>query len=105
MLRSPVLGAKRMIKFIGRPLIGLICCERITTLAVALTCIITVSCSQGYASDAQSKASLADSLMRADKGTELHIFYVHGMGIDPPKSKTGTQDFEVSQEFRKSFCY
>jgi len=105
MLRSPVLGAKRMIKFIGRPLTTLSRSKRITMLAVALTWIITVSCSQCDAADAQSKASLADSLKRADEGTELHIFYVHGMGIDPPKSKTGTQDFEVSQEFRKSFCY
>jgi hypothetical protein len=73
------------------------------SLAIALICIMVVPSIQSFAADSQSKASLADSLRRAEKGTQLHIFYVHGMGIDPPKA--GTQDFQVSQEFRKSFCH
>lgn len=53
----------------------------------------------------QAGASLADSLKRANRGeTELHIFYVHGMGIDTSKRNAGTQTFEVSQPFRKNLC-
>lgn len=58
------------------------------------------------ATSAQSKASLKDSLNRADTGqTELHIFYVHGIGINPPKHSPGPQVFETSLQFRKSFCH
>jgi hypothetical protein len=57
------------------------------------------------ASDSQSTASLAQTIKRADTGqTELHIFYVHGIGINPPKHNKGTQRFETSEEFRTSFC-
>lgn len=49
----------------------------------------------------RKRRPLSDSLKRADTGeTQLHILYVHGMGIDTPKHKDGTQDFEVSQEFK-----
>jgi hypothetical protein len=53
---------------------------------------------------AQATASLAGSLKRAKTGEKLHIFYVHGMGINTSKHDAGTQNFEVSQSFRKSFC-
>jgi len=53
----------------------------------------------------QATASLADSLKHAATGEiQLHIFYVHGMGIDTSAPNTGTQNFEVSQPFRKSLC-
>jgi len=54
---------------------------------------------------AQTTASLADSLHRAETGqTQLHILYVHGIGINTSKRNAGTQNFEVSASFRKSFC-
>lgn len=60
---------------------------------------------QSVAVTAQAKATLKDSIRRADAGqTELHIFYVHGIGINPPKHSPGPQVFETSLEFRTSFC-
>jgi hypothetical protein len=45
-------------------------------------------------------------LRRASEGkTQLHIIYVHGMGIETPRHSNGKQDFEVSQEFRTNFCH
>lgn len=69
-----------MIALVEWPLIIPIRFKRATSLVLVLTCIIAMSCTQNYAADIQSKVSLADSLMRADKGTELHIFNVYGMG-------------------------
>jgi hypothetical protein len=56
-------------------------------------------------SRAQEGPSLTAPLNRAYEGkTQLHILYVHGMGIETPKHSHGKQDFEVSQEFRTNFC-
>jgi hypothetical protein len=80
---------------------------RQTTLLVALfLCAVEVSWGQlATAPQAQAPSSLADSLKRSDrKETQLHIFYVHGMGIDTNQPNAGTQNFEVSEPFRKSFC-
>jgi hypothetical protein len=53
----------------------------------------------------QESPSLKAPLKRASEGkTELHILYVHGMGIETAKHSHGEQDFEVSQEFRTNFC-
>lgn len=61
--------------------------------------------SQSVASSSeQASTSLKDSVQNAKHGTELHIFYVHGMGITPPNDQQGTQNFEVSQDFRRAFC-
>jgi len=75
-------------------------------LAILVVCFGGVSWSQDAAHpQAQATASLADSLQRARSGaTQLHIFYVHGMGISTSKPNAGTQNFEVSEPFRKSLC-
>jgi hypothetical protein len=75
-------------------------------LAVLLVCIAEVSWGQvATTPQAQAPASLADSLKRAGTGqTQLHIFYVHGMGISTSKRNVGTQNFEVSEPFRKTLC-
>lgn len=54
----------------------------------------------------QQASSISDSIERARaKEIQLNFFYVHGIGINPPSKKLeGTQDFEVSLPFRKSFC-
>jgi len=72
---------------------------------LAALCVADVSWGQATAPPAQTPTSLADSLKRADTGqTQLHILYVHGMGINTSKHNAGTQNFEVSEAFRKSFC-
>jgi len=48
--------------------------------------------------------SLTQALERAKHGTQLNIFYVHGMGISPPDRNAGKQDFAVSEEFRTQVC-
>ncbi|MFY9676528.1 MAG: hypothetical protein WAK13_18860 [Terriglobales bacterium] len=55
----------------------------------------------GQSAKDKSVASLAEPLN--NPSVDLHVFYVHGMGINPPDFKN-PQDFETSQEFRKSFC-
>ena len=76
----------------------------VTLIAVLLACFAEVSWGQAVAAP-QAPASLADSLKRARTGeTQLHIFYVHGMGISTSKHNAGTQNFEVSEPFRKSLC-
>jgi hypothetical protein len=53
----------------------------------------------------RSTASLSETIKRVNKGqTELHIFYVHGMGINPPKHARSKQEFDTSEEFRAGFC-
>lgn len=77
-----------------------------------LLCVVFLFCllvfvrpPQSAAVTAQTKATLKDSINRTDTGqTELHIFYVHGIGINPPKHSPGPQVFETSLEFRTSFC-
>ena len=78
----------------------------VVLLAVLLVCFGEVSWGQVAGTpQAQAAASLADSLKRAETGqTQLHIFYVHGIGISTSKRNAGTQNFEVSEPFRKSFC-
>lgn len=80
--------------------------QQAALLLTILVCTAKFSWAQTAASpQAQPPQSLAEPLDRAFKGqTQLHIFYVHGMGIETPKNKSGTQDFEVSQEFRTHFC-
>jgi hypothetical protein len=84
--------------------------QRRNQLAALLTLILTCHLSAAWgqtaaAPQAQTTTSLADSLIRANTGeVQLHIFYVHGMGIDAPNPKTAPQDFQVSQQFRISFC-
>src|SRR3974377_545948 len=75
-------------------------------LAVLSVCFGQVLWGQlAAAPQAQAPSSLADSLKRAGSGqTQLHIFYVHGMGISTSKPNAGTQNFEVSEPFRKSLC-
>src|ERR1700745_929974 len=78
----------------------------VALLAVFLFCFADVSWGQANATPpTQPAASLADSMKRAETGqVELHILYVHGIGINTSKRNAGTQDFEVSDGFRKSFC-
>jgi hypothetical protein len=76
--------------------------RRAALLVALLVCVPKLSWGQTAA--AQSTGSLNEALNRAQAGTELHIFYVHGMGIEPPKRNAGTQDFETSEEFRAGFC-
>jgi len=79
--------------------------QQAALLAALFVCLAEVSWGQGTAPSAQSPTSLADSLKRAETGqTQLHIFYVHGIGINTSKRNAGTQNFEVSEPFRKSFC-
>jgi hypothetical protein len=78
--------------------------QRAALLTAVIVCVVSVSWAQkSPAPQGQSTGSLTASLRRADNGTQLHIFYVHGMGIEP--AKAGSQDFEASQEFRTSFCH
>jgi len=80
--------------------------QLVALLAILLVCFADVSWGQATtAPPAEATASLADSLKRAETGqTQLHIFYVHGIGINTSKRNVGTQNFEVSEPFRKSFC-
>ena len=79
--------------------------RRATFLITILFCVLHLSWGQtATAPQAQENPALTGPLERADAGTQLHILYVHGMGIDTPKHEGGTQDFEVSQEFRTHFC-
>lgn len=71
-------------------------------LLVTLLAFISNTSWAQNTSPSHSSASLRPAIERAKRGTELHIFYVHGMGIEP--ATPGTQDFETSQEFRSSFC-
>jgi hypothetical protein len=83
-------------------------CQKGLSLATVLVCLFWTSLwppQAGAAQTAQSSATIRDSLARADKGeTELHIFYVHGIGINPPKHSPSPQVFETSLEFRTGFC-
>ena len=81
-------------------------CRHAALLIAILLCAAAFSWSQTVTTpQAQATPSLAAPLERAYNGeTQLHFLYVHGMGIDTPKGKDGTQDFEVSQEFRANFC-
>jgi hypothetical protein len=75
-------------------------------LLFSLMCLAGRGRSQEAAISKQSHTSLANALDRAAQGrTELHIFYVHGMGINPPSKSQDQQDFETSQEFRTSLCH
>ena len=78
----------------------------VSFLAALLVCCANASWGQVAADpQAQAPASLADSLKRAGTGqTELHVFYVHGMGISTSNANADTQNFEVSEPFRKSLC-
>jgi len=79
--------------------------QQAALLAAVFVCFVEVSWGQAAAAQAQTPTSLADSLKRADTGqTQLHILYVHGMGINTSKHNAGTQNFEVSEPFRRSFC-
>ena len=75
-------------------------------VVIILVCFSRPSWGQTAAAfQAQEAPSLTGPLQRASRGTtQLHILYVHGMGIDTPKHSNGPQDFEVSQEFRTNFC-
>jgi hypothetical protein len=80
-------------------------CRSHRQAALLVTLLVFVPhLSWGQTAAAQSTGSLDEALKRAQAGTELHIFYVHGMGIEPPKRNAGTQDFETSEEFRTGFC-
>ena len=77
----------------------------VSFLALLLCCGEVSWCQVAADPQAQAPASLADSLKRAGTGqTQLHVFYVHGMGISTLKANAGTQNFEVSEPFRKSLC-
>lgn len=81
--------------------------NQLAALLAILVCFADVSWGQvsATAPQPQGSASLTDSLKRAGTGgTQLHIFYVHGMGISTSKHNAGTQNFEVSESFRKSLC-
>jgi hypothetical protein len=71
-------------------------------LLLAIFCGPMFLRTKAAAENQSATVSLADSINRAHQGTQFHIFYVHGIGINPPK--VGAQDFESSQEFRSSFC-
>lgn len=78
--------------------------QQAALLVVLILCVAQVPWGLVTAAP-QGAASLADSLERASRGeAELHIFYVHGMGIDTSKRNVGTQTFEVSLPFRKNLC-
>jgi hypothetical protein len=77
----------------------------VSFLAVLLCCAEASWGQVAADPQAQAPASLADSLKRAGSGqTQLHVFYIHGMGISTSKANANTQNFEVSESFRKSFC-
>ena len=81
--------------------------NQLAALLAMVVCFADVSWGQVSATAPQppGSASLADSLKRAGAGeTQLHIFYVHGMGISTSKHNAGTQNFEVSEAFRKTLC-
>ncbi len=76
-------------------------------LLVAEICLFVVALSSPGQAAAQdrSTASLSETIKRVNQGqTELHIFYVHGMGINPPKHAKSKQEFDTSEEFRAGFC-
>jgi hypothetical protein len=75
-------------------------------LAAVLVCFIGDSWSQTAAAlPTQAERSISAPVRLADEGgIELHFLYVHGIGVDVPKDKIGTQDFQVSREFRTSLC-
>ncbi len=81
-------------------------CRFSYAVILAAMFVCTTKLSMGQAAPApqpEATASLAESLQLADTGKiELRILYIHGMGVNEPKA--GTQDFEVSQNFRASFC-
>jgi hypothetical protein len=81
-------------------------CQQAALLAALCICVASAARGQVAAGpQAQASGSLAKSLKHADTGqTQLHIFYVRGMGIVTSKRNAGTQNFEVSEPFRKSFC-
>ncbi len=68
-------------------------------LPFAFLSMVVLSWSQN--AQEKSAASLAGPLNNS--AVELHLFYVHGMGINPPNFKD-PQDFETSEDFRKSLC-
>jgi hypothetical protein len=70
-------------------------------VSILLGCLLALN-KIAPAEDQSVTASLADAIKHAQNGAQLHIFYVHGIGINPPKP--ATQDFKTSEEFRKSFC-
>jgi hypothetical protein len=82
--------------------------QRAALLATILVLVQAHLWGQKAAAAAEKQStSLAGPLQNADQGTELHIFYVHGMGITSPKGerkKHRPQNFDTSEEFRTEFC-
>jgi hypothetical protein len=89
---------------------GMFLMHRSNRIAALLALVLTFDLGAAWGQSAaapqsQATTSLADPLHRADTGEiQLHFFYVHGMGINAPNPKTAPQDFQVSQQFRTSFC-
>ncbi len=78
--------------------------QQTAQLIIAVILVIAgLSPQKAVAEQHQASASMAGPLNRANSGgTHLHIFYVHGMGIDAPNART--QDFEASKKFRTNLC-
>src|ERR1700691_2025347 len=75
--------------------------QRAALLATILVLVQAHLWGQKAAAAAEKQStSLAGPLQNADQGTELHIFYVHGMGITSPKGerkKHRPQNFDTSE--------
>jgi uncharacterized protein YcnI len=82
------------------------CCNRQAALFVTfLLRLPHLSLDQAAATvQAQETPALTGPLERADAGTELHILYVHGMGIDTPKHKDGTQASKYRRNSERTFA-
>lgn len=98
------MGRASRFKLIDSSLTRNCSCRRAALLAAILICTTQLLLCQ-TAPAPQPTLSLAESLQLADTGkTQLRILYIHGMGVNVPQLKAGTQDFEVSQAFREHFC-
>jgi len=79
--------------------------QQAALLLVILACVPKLSWGQTPGVyQTHDTRSLTQALERAKRGTQLNIFYVHGMGISPPDRNAGKQDFETSEEFRTQVC-
>src|ERR1700677_2033647 len=75
-------------------------------LVIFLLTSVAEGCSaQSPAPQVSALSSLAPAVEKVNNDkTELHIFYIHGIGINPPEEDAGKQVFQVSKDFRDHFC-
>jgi|SRR5579863_1084619 len=80
-------------------------------MQAVLAVLLLTSAAEGCSAQSPAKqqvsplSSLAQTVENAKNDiTELHIFYIHGIGINPPKEDAGKQVFKVSKDFQEHFC-